>query len=444
MLALTAGALGVAAPALASRAPSKSEAAHIRAGALRSLHGKGWHVSHIRVSTARPSGHYSSAAVDNSRTGVGGEMILRRKGSTWRSIFLGTDGFCDAKAPVGVLRDLGFGCGARTAAAGTLSVRPTTVRPGGSVTFTGSGWTASSRVELLIGPPRSEASHVAWARTSAAGAFRKTLRLSSGARPGKYVALACRRACRDKASARLTIAGTGARAAASCEVSLKSTPARPHANTAVTLLARASNCDRITAIVADRAVAGKRRFPCSSGFECTVRVTSPGAQLVHFTAQATSNGKTVKSNEIAVRWSKSKPQAPGKFTMTIKSGGRVVWKGVQDLATGRTTYPVGGSMILTLPGGSRITATAFWDNPISSGGQVLVQKDVWDLASYGASHMKTLCRTTTAGESGCTAKLTLNKRDPDHGHDSQHIHGEGRTATKGYGGWVDATIYLSS
>lgn len=94
---------------------------------------------------------------------------------------------------------------ARAAAAGTLSLRPAVVRRGASVSFSGTRWTPSSRVELLIGPPRSEATHFAWARTNGAGSFHKSVRLLASARPGKYVVLACRRSCRDKASARLTI-----------------------------------------------------------------------------------------------------------------------------------------------------------------------------------------------------------------------------------------------
>lgn len=94
----------------ASRAPTKSEAAAIRKAALRSLHGSGWKVSAIRVSTVPTKHRYAKAAVDNRATGVGGEMILWRDAGRWRRIFLGTDGFCDANAPKRVLRDLGFGC----------------------------------------------------------------------------------------------------------------------------------------------------------------------------------------------------------------------------------------------------------------------------------------------------------------------------------------------
>lgn len=94
----------------ASRAPTKSEAAAIRRAAQRSLHGSGWKVSAIRVSTARTKHRYAKAAVDNRATGVGGEMILWRDAGRWQRIFLGTNDFCDANAPKRVLNDFGFGC----------------------------------------------------------------------------------------------------------------------------------------------------------------------------------------------------------------------------------------------------------------------------------------------------------------------------------------------
>lgn len=94
----------------ASRRPTRATATAIRSAALRSLHGTGWQVSNIRVTTVRAAHRYASASVENARTGVGGEMILRRGDRRWRSIFLGTNDFCEARAPRAVLRDLGFPC----------------------------------------------------------------------------------------------------------------------------------------------------------------------------------------------------------------------------------------------------------------------------------------------------------------------------------------------
>lgn len=98
------------------------------------------------------------------------------------------------------------GADAHAAARPTVSVRPSTVRRGATVTISGSRWPARRTVILLIGPPRSEASPFSSARTNGAGRFRKSVRqLSSAVGPGAYVVLACRRSCRDKASARLTV-----------------------------------------------------------------------------------------------------------------------------------------------------------------------------------------------------------------------------------------------
>ena len=82
-----------------------------------------------------------------------------------------------------------------------LRLAPTVVARGGTITFTGYGFRPRARVELLVGPPRSEASPVGTARTDAHGAFRRRVRTSARARPGRYVALACQAECRIKASA---------------------------------------------------------------------------------------------------------------------------------------------------------------------------------------------------------------------------------------------------
>ena len=77
---------------------------------MQALHGSHWRVSGIRISTVGSRYRYAAASVENSRTQVGGEMILRRRNGRWREVFLGTDAFCSAHAPRAVLRDLGFGC----------------------------------------------------------------------------------------------------------------------------------------------------------------------------------------------------------------------------------------------------------------------------------------------------------------------------------------------
>ena len=85
-------------------------------------------------------------------------------------------------------------------AAPSVSVSPKRVPRGGTLVVTGKGWPRNVRVQLLIGPPRSEADHVAWARTGGAGTFRRSITIGARARTGPAVLLACRRECRDKAS----------------------------------------------------------------------------------------------------------------------------------------------------------------------------------------------------------------------------------------------------
>ena len=61
-------------------------------------------------STVTRTARYARAAVDNTRTGVGGEMLLARRDGRWRRLFLGTNDFCTAPLPRAALADLGFRC----------------------------------------------------------------------------------------------------------------------------------------------------------------------------------------------------------------------------------------------------------------------------------------------------------------------------------------------
>jgi hypothetical protein len=95
--------------------------------------------------------------------------------------------------------------GATTALRPRLSVQPTVVQRGHTLTFVGSGFTARRPVVLYIGPPRSEGYRVTSGQTDAHGAFRLRKRLSARMTPGRYVAFACQRACRVKAYAPLRV-----------------------------------------------------------------------------------------------------------------------------------------------------------------------------------------------------------------------------------------------
>jgi hypothetical protein len=94
--------------AQAARLPTRQEAIEIRQDAQLYLHGHGWRVRGIRVSTV--SNHYAKAAVQQGLRGPGGEMILRLRHGIWHEAFLGTDEYCSAPAPKRVLDDLGFHC----------------------------------------------------------------------------------------------------------------------------------------------------------------------------------------------------------------------------------------------------------------------------------------------------------------------------------------------
>lgn len=97
-------------PAAAWRKPSRSESRSIKAAAVRSLQGRGWSARAQRVTTVSTRYRYATASVDNSRFGVGGEMILRRVDGVWARVFLGTNDFCGVRIPRAALRDLGFAC----------------------------------------------------------------------------------------------------------------------------------------------------------------------------------------------------------------------------------------------------------------------------------------------------------------------------------------------
>ena len=247
----------------------------------------------------------------------------------------------------------------------------------------------------------------------------------------------------------LALASSSAPAAPGCDLSLKYTPKRAYVGTRVAITARAVGCGKIKEIVADKAISGVRRYPCSGASTCTIHVTSTKAQLVHFTAHATNNGKSVASDQIAVRWAKAKATAaPKKFTMTIKNAaGKIVWKAVQDLKTYKTTFTGGGKgddlpNQVRLPGGSRVTVSANYDIPIPSG-NVKVNEGVWH-PETSTTEYKTRCATSTTAKSGCSIKLTLRKPEPLNAAQSFDGHGsiqKGPGAT-GPQAWISLQIIL--
>ena len=86
-----------------------------------------------------------------------------------------------------------------------LTVEPEAAAPGGTVVLRGRGFPRNAAIDLLAGPPHSEAQRIGGARTGRRGGFRATIQIRSQADAGRLVALACYDACRVKAGARFRI-----------------------------------------------------------------------------------------------------------------------------------------------------------------------------------------------------------------------------------------------
>jgi hypothetical protein len=87
----------------------------------------------------------------------------------------------------------------------TLTVAPTAVQAGGSVTLTGTGFPRNVHVSLMAGPPHAEAARIGGASTGRRGRFVATIRIRPRSSARTLVAVACHDACRVKATARFRI-----------------------------------------------------------------------------------------------------------------------------------------------------------------------------------------------------------------------------------------------
>jgi hypothetical protein len=87
----------------------------------------------------------------------------------------------------------------------TLTVDPTAVEAGASVTLTGTGFPRNARVSLMAGPPHAEAARIGGASTGRRGRFVATIRIRPHSSAGTLVAVACHDACRVKATTRFRI-----------------------------------------------------------------------------------------------------------------------------------------------------------------------------------------------------------------------------------------------
>lgn len=89
---------------------------------------------------------------------------------------------------------------ASAVAAPAVSVSPANVPLGGTAAFTATGFRAATRLQILVGPPNSEASLVGTVTTDALGRGVVRSRVSRAATPGRYVVLACQLSCSVKAT----------------------------------------------------------------------------------------------------------------------------------------------------------------------------------------------------------------------------------------------------
>jgi hypothetical protein len=143
---------------------------------------------------------------------------------------------------------------AGAAAAPSVGVSPAAVPAGNRVTFTAAGFAANTRLQFLVGPANSEASPVATVTTNANGRASFSTTIARAATPGSYVALACQRSCRVKATRSfritrplLTAAQAVARVrtiltqnAAACDMEVTSVRAVAIANARFRVVARVS------------------------------------------------------------------------------------------------------------------------------------------------------------------------------------------------------------
>jgi hypothetical protein len=187
----------IAALLLGAAAPAPASAASVGCGYVDVPGGRAWKIIATRI-TCKPARRVARSCLMGTvptgwtvRYRPSNDRTTMRSGRRVVSFQLVGGGGC---IPVRLQRP-------------TLRLRPSTISPGGSVTFTGSGWPANRRVDLLIGPPFSEADKFTSARTGARGRFRTTFRFPAAIEPGRYVVLACRRSCRVKVSASLRVTG---------------------------------------------------------------------------------------------------------------------------------------------------------------------------------------------------------------------------------------------
>lgn len=86
-----------------------------------------------------------------------------------------------------------------------ITLTPTAVEPGETLTLEGRGFPRNAHIALFAGRPNAEAERIGGAQTGRRGRFTATIRIRASSSAGALVARACFDACRVKASARFRI-----------------------------------------------------------------------------------------------------------------------------------------------------------------------------------------------------------------------------------------------
>jgi len=94
---------------------------------------------------------------------------------------------------------------ASAAQAPSLTVEDARVRGGEELVLRGRGFAPDVHVTLLAGRTRAGAKRIGAARTGRRGGFVARVEIEAGAKPGRYLAVACHDRCRSEATVRFRI-----------------------------------------------------------------------------------------------------------------------------------------------------------------------------------------------------------------------------------------------
>lgn len=98
----------------------------------------------------------------------------------------------------------------RTPSRPSLTARPRTAAPGGTVVLYGAGFPARRRVTLLANAPGGEPVPIGRATADGDGEFVAPIAIQRDVLPGRYLASACRQRCKVKATTSFRVRAAGA------------------------------------------------------------------------------------------------------------------------------------------------------------------------------------------------------------------------------------------